>query len=76
MNQWIESFGEAESAVIAALVDQLSAVAGMQVACIGFVDEEYHLALSYCPGFERSVLQYMARVNWSSALRLVEEHTE
>jgi hypothetical protein len=75
MSQHMESFDDDQSVAIAALVDTLSSVAGMQVAFIGFVDDESHLAMTYCPGFERDVVKYMAGVNWSHALRLVEEHT-
>jgi hypothetical protein len=75
MSQRMESFDDETSAVIALLVDELSRVAGMQVACIGFVDADQHLAMTYCPGFERDVTRYMAGVNWTNALRLVEEHT-
>lgn len=69
-----EQFSEADSLAIALLVDELARAAGMQVAVVGFRDEQGRLALTYAPGFEAAVCEYLATVNWNSALLVVKEH--
>ena len=76
MTSHMEEFEPMTSMAVAALVDELGRVAGMEVACIGFIDDNRHLALTYAPGYERTVAKYLATVDWASALRVVEEHCD